>query len=109
MGQYQIHSDKVSTRIDSWRSIEAVWKESTMAVMIKLRLPEATSDFASVQTLPGLVDLDLDPKAGLVPISPSDSQYVVYADHVDDLEHRRQLSPEIIEAYGDVRISSADE
>lgn len=78
-----------------------------MAVMIKLRFPEPPRDFASVQALPGLADLDLDPKAGLVPVSPSNSQYVVYTDHLDDLERRRQLSPEIIEAYGDVRISTA--
>ena len=77
-----------------------------MAVMIKLRLPESTRDFASVQALPGLADLNLDSEVGLVPISPSDSQYAVYTDHVDDLERRRHLSPEIIQAYGDIRISS---
>src|SRR5215217_4271446 len=106
-GQCQVHSDKVSTKVHPWRTIETVRKESIMAVMIKLRFPEPPRDFASVQALPGLADLDLDPKAGLVPISPSNSQYVVYTDHLDDLERRRQLSPEIIEAYGDVRISTA--
>ena len=78
-----------------------------MAVMIKLRLPEPTMDFESVQALPGLADLPLDPKFGLVPIRPRDSLYVVRTDLMDDLNRRRRLSPEIIEAYGDVRISSA--
>jgi hypothetical protein len=77
-----------------------------MAVMIKLPLPESTSDFESVQALPGLAGLPLDPRFGLVPISPRDSLYVVRTDLVDDLDRRRRLSPEIIEAYRDVRISS---
>jgi hypothetical protein len=58
------------------------------------------------QALPGLAGLPLDPRFGLVAISPRDSLYVVRADRVDDLDRRRRLSPEIIEAYGDVRISS---
>jgi hypothetical protein len=78
-----------------------------MAVMIKLRLPGPTRDLESVQALPGLTDLTLDPRFGLVPISPRDSLYVVRTDSVDDLDRRRRLSPEIIEAYGDARISSA--
>ena len=77
-----------------------------MAVMIKLRLPGPTSDFESVQALPGLAGLPLDPRFGLVPIRPRDSLYVVRTDRIDDLHRRRRLSPEIIEAYGDVRISS---
>jgi hypothetical protein len=78
-----------------------------MAVMIKLRLPGPTRDFESVQALPGLADLPLDPKFGLVPIRRRDSLYVVRTDLMDDLDRRRRLSPEIIEAYGDVRISPA--
>jgi hypothetical protein len=79
-----------------------------MAVMIKLRLPGPTRDFESVQALPGLAGLPLDPRFGLVPIRPRDSLYVVRtAALIDDLDRRRRLSPEIIEAYGDVRISSA--
>lgn len=77
-----------------------------MAVMLKLRLPGPTRDMESIQALPGLSDLPLDPAFGVVPISPKDSLYVVRADLVDDLDRRRRLSPEIIEAYGDVRISS---
>ena len=77
-----------------------------MAVMIKLRLPGAPGDLASVQSLPGLADLTLDPEFGVVPISPRDSLYVVRTDFVDDLDHRRQLSPEILQTYGDLRISS---
>jgi hypothetical protein len=76
-----------------------------MAVMIKLRLPGPAMDFESVQTLPGLADLPLDPRFGLVPIRPRDALYVVRTDLMDDLDRRRRLSPEIIEAYGDVRIS----
>lgn len=77
-----------------------------MAVMIKLRLPEPTRDFESVRALPGLAGLPLDPGFGLVPIRPQDSLYVVRTEQMDDLDRRRRLSPEIIEAYGDVRISS---
>ncbi len=77
-----------------------------MAVLIKLRLPASMKDLASVQALPGLVDLTLDPEFGLVPISPRDSLYVVRTDFVNDLGRRRQLSPEIIQTYGDIRISS---
>jgi hypothetical protein len=77
-----------------------------MAVMIKLQLPGPTRDFESVQALPGLAGLPLDPGFGLVRIRPQDSLYVVRTEHMDDLDRRRRLSPEIIEAYGDVRISS---
>jgi hypothetical protein len=78
-----------------------------MATMIKLRLPGPAKDLASVQALPGLADLPLDPKFGLVCISPGDSLYVVRThQQVDDLNRRRSLSPEIVDAYGDTRISS---
>ena len=45
-----------------------------MAVMIKLRLPGPTRDFESVQDLPGLASLPLDPRFGLVPIRPRESR-----------------------------------
>jgi hypothetical protein len=77
-----------------------------MAVMIELRLPGPISDFESVQALPGLAGLPLDPRFGLVPIDPRDSLYAVRTDSLDNLDRRRRLSPEIIQAYGDVRISS---
>ena len=76
-----------------------------MAVMIKLRLPETIQDLSSVQALRGLADLPLDQKFGLIPLSPRDSLYAVRTTSVDDLERRRQLSPEILEAYGDIRIT----
>jgi len=79
-----------------------------MAVMIKLRLPGSNRDFESVRGLPGLAGLPLDPGFGLVPIRPRDSLYVIRTDHIDDLDRRRRLSPEIIQAYGEVRISSAE-
>ena len=78
-----------------------------MATMIKLRLPSSARDLTAVQALPGLAGLELDPKFGLVCISPRDSLYVVRAAAVDDLDRRRSLSPEIVGAYGDVRITTA--
>jgi hypothetical protein len=79
-----------------------------MAVTIKLRLPGSNRDFESVQALPGLAGLPLDPSFGLVLIRQRDSLYVVRTDHIDDLDRRRRLSPEIIQAYGDIRISSTE-
>ena len=80
-----------------------------MATMIKLRLPASTRDITSVQALPGLSDLPLDRQFGLVPINLGESLYVVRTEAVDDLERRRELTPEILGAYGDVRISSAED
>lgn len=77
-----------------------------MGTMIKLRLAPPVNNFASVEKLPGLAGLHLDPRYGLVPIDPRDGLYVVRADHVDDLEHRRAISPEILGLYGPVRIST---
>lgn len=77
-----------------------------MSVMIKLRLPDAPRTLEIVQCLPGLADLRLDSKFGVVPISPRDCLYIVRTDCVDDVDHRRELSPEIVEVYGDIRISS---
>jgi hypothetical protein len=77
-----------------------------MATMIKLHLPGAPANLAQVQKLPGLSDLTLDPHFGLVSLNPRDCLYAVRTDYVDDLDRRRRLSPEIVEAYGDVRIST---
>lgn len=77
-----------------------------MSTMIKLRLPASLRTFEEVQTLPGLADLNLDAKFGLIPIKPRESLYVVRTDSVDNIERRRELSPEIVDAYGDIRISS---
>jgi hypothetical protein len=77
-----------------------------MAVMIKLRLPAHAATLDTVQSLPGLKDLPLDRRFGVVGINPRDGLYVVRTDRVTDLEERRRLSPEILEAYGDVRIST---
>lgn len=76
-----------------------------MTVMIKLHLPNSSS-LEMVQQLPGLKDLALDSRFGVVPISPKESLYVVRTEAVSDLELRKQLSPEILEVYGDVRIST---
>jgi hypothetical protein len=78
-----------------------------VATMIKLKLPDSKRDLESVQTLPGLADLPLDARFGLVPINPRESLYVVRTDTVDDLDRRRELTPEILGAFGDVRISSS--
>ena len=77
-----------------------------MAEMIKLRLGEGPKNFASVQALPGLRGLTLDPGFGLVCLDPDGNLYAVLAEHVDDLQPRRQQSPEILEAYGDQQISA---
>ncbi len=77
-----------------------------MATMIKLRLPAGGANLTAVQALPGLADLPLDAKFGVVPISPRESLYVVRTETVDKLDQRRRLSPEILDAYGDVRIST---
>jgi hypothetical protein len=74
--------------------------------MIKLRLLPPVQDLPAVQQLPGLQDLVLDPEFGLVCLSPHESLFAVRTDSVlSDLERRRGLSPEILGAYGDVRIS----
>mgnify|MGYP003577376641 FL=1 len=77
-----------------------------MAVMIKLRLPAQAATLDAVQSLAGLKDLPLDSRFGVVGINPKEGLYVVPTDQMNDLEARRRLSPEIIEAYGDIRIST---
>lgn len=77
-----------------------------MSSMIKLRLASPSNTFASVQQLPGLAGLSLDPGFGLVCIDPRQGLYVVRTGHLDDLDRRRAVSPEILGGYGDVRIST---
>ena len=77
-----------------------------MSVMLKLRLLPHTATLDAVQGLPGLKNLNLDPRFGVVGINPKEGLYVVRTDSVNDLEERQRLSPEILEAYGDVRIST---
>jgi hypothetical protein len=74
--------------------------------MIKLRLKPPDANFASVQNLPGLTGLILDPGFGLVPLDPRRGLYAVRVDQMNDLARRREISPEIMESYGDVRIST---
>jgi hypothetical protein len=74
--------------------------------MIKLRLPGRGHSLSTVESLPGLAGLNLDAKFGLVPLDPHEALYAVRTDFVDDLTRRQQLSPEILGAYGDVRIST---
>lgn len=77
-----------------------------MPVLIKLQLPESLGQFHLVKELPGLSGLSLDASFGLVPIDPRQSLYAVRAEAMNDLDERRKLSPEIVEAYGDTRIST---
>jgi hypothetical protein len=77
-----------------------------MAVMIKLRLSDKGNDLESVRALPGLDGVRLDERYGVVPINPRESLYVVRTDEIDDLDRRQELSPEILGAYGDIRIST---
>jgi hypothetical protein len=77
-----------------------------MAVMIKLRLPGHAATLAAVQSLAGLKDLPLDSRFGVVGIDPKQGLYVVRTESLNDLEARKRLSPEIVEAYGDIRIST---
>ncbi len=79
-----------------------------MATMIKLELDDETADFEAVKQLPGLKDVDLDRDYGLVCIHPRKQLFVVRAAALKRLEERRQLSPEIVGGYGDVRISTTD-
>ncbi len=77
-----------------------------MAAMIKIKMPGPQPSLDAVQALPGLEDLPLDARFGIVCIDPRQSLYVVRAPAVDNLETRTRLSPEIQGAYGDVRIST---
>ena len=78
-----------------------------MAAMIKLRLTEAPR-ISSVEGLPGLAGRSLDAAFGVVCLDPKASLFAVRtADRVDDLDRRKRLSPEILDAYGDVRIGSS--
>lgn len=77
-----------------------------MSVMIKLQLSSSASDFNHVSKLPGLAGLSLDRSYGVVPIDPNASLFIIRADYIDRLDDRRSLSPEILEAYGDIRIST---
>ena len=80
-----------------------------MPVMIKLQLPAQQTTFDAVRELPGLRGLQLDRGYGLVCLDPKAGLFVVRADNVDRVEQRRALSPEILEFYGDTRISTTDE
>jgi hypothetical protein len=77
-----------------------------MAVMIKLQLTPPMATLEAVEQLAGLKGLSLDQRFGIVAINPKEGLYVVRTEAVNDLEARKHLSPEILEAYGDVRIST---
>jgi len=81
--------------------------QTAMSVMIKLQLSEDERDFNPVQALGGLDGIQLDADFGLVLIDPRKSLYVVRAAEIDNVDARKKISPQIIDAYGDVRISSA--
>jgi len=77
-----------------------------MAVMIKLKLLREAPTLEDVARLPGIENLAVDAEFGLICIDPQDRLYVVRVDELGDLDERKARSPEIIEAYGDVRISA---
>ena len=77
-----------------------------MAVMIKLCLPSGQATLSAVEQLPGLAGVKLDQRFGLVGIDPRASLFVVRTDSIDNVDSRRKLSPEILEVYGDTRIST---
>ena len=76
-----------------------------MAVMIKLKLQAPNPSLQDVLDLPGMRGLQVDEAFGLICISPKDQLYVVRVQEIDNLEGRRKQSPEILGAYGDVRIA----
>lgn len=81
-----------------------------MAVMIHLQLPSDRASFATISQLPGLSGLALDPnygRTGVVCIDPARGYYIVRAASFDEPERRKALSPEIVETFGDLRISTA--
>lgn len=78
-----------------------------MAVMIKLHLP-TQANLETVQQLPGLDKVTLDRRFGVVQISPQDGLYVVRTDSVPDVAALKQLCPEVLEVYGDVRIGTTN-
>jgi hypothetical protein len=76
--------------------------------MIKLQLTKQAKSLSNVQAMPGLADVPLDERFGLICINPRDELYVVRTNQgIENLNRRRQLSPEILDVYGDVRISTA--
>ena len=76
-----------------------------MATMLKLQLPAQEASLERVRALPGLSGLAIDEKFGLVPLDPKRSLYAVRVEAVDDVERRKRESPELLGAYGDVRVS----
>lgn len=77
-----------------------------MSIMVKLELEGPKPTLDDVLSLPGMSGLDVDHAYGLVCISPKDRLYVVRVFRLDNLDKRMQLSPEILGAYGDMRIST---
>ena len=79
-----------------------------MATMIKLRLTDPNVTLDQVRALPGMDGLDVDESYGLICVSPKRQLFVVRVKEVHDIEQRKMASPEILEAYGDVRISTIE-
>jgi hypothetical protein len=74
--------------------------------MIKLQFANHTPTLNEVRSLPGMAGLDLDEAYGLICISPKEKLFIVRAKEVDDVERRKKTSPEILDVYGDIRISA---
>ncbi len=77
-----------------------------MPVMIKLKIIKPNPTLSYVRSLPGIKGLDIDQSYGLICISPKKNLFIIRAKEIDNIEERKEASPEILSAYGDVRIST---
>lgn len=73
-----------------------------MSVMIKLKASELTNDFDKAKNLPGLANVELDSDYGLLKISPE--VCIVRTEFIDNVDMRKELSPEILDVYPDLLI-----
>lgn len=77
-----------------------------MGVLIKLRLEKTNATIGYVSELPGMHGLELEREYGLIPISPKENLYVVRVASYDRPDERKKQSPEIVQHYGDIKIST---
>lgn len=73
--------------------------------MIKLRLEKERASFSEVRNIPGLDSVQLDEDYGLICIDPAEDLYVVRTTPDSCDLGRLQDIPEVIQVYGDIRIS----
>ncbi|MEM9275460.1 MAG: hypothetical protein AAGA80_21210 [Cyanobacteria bacterium P01_F01_bin.143] len=80
--------------------------EIPMPVMIKLKIIKPNPTLGYVRSLPGIKGLDIDQSYGLICISPKKNLFIIRAKEIDNVEERKEASPEILNVYNDVRIST---